>query len=134
MAVTSSADERSTADLLKDFSDQITHLVRDELQLARAELEAKGKRFGFGAGLFGAAGVLAVYAGGALLLSLVLLLALVVPAWVAALIVGVVVAAAAAVLAMAARGQLRKAAPPVPEQTVTSVRQDIKAVKEGARR
>jgi MFS family permease len=138
MAMTSaeqmSTDSRSTADLLRDFSDQLTRLVRDEMQLAKAELEAKGKRLGFGAGLLGLAGVLAIYAGGALLLGVVLLLALVLPAWAAALIVGAAVAVVAGVLALVARGQLRRAAPPVPEEAMSSVRQDIQAVKESARR
>lgn len=138
MAMTSaeqmSTDSRSTADLLRDFSDQLTRLVRDEMQLAKAELEAKGKRLGFGAGLLGLAGVLAIYAGGALLLGVVLLLALVLPAWAAALIVGGVVAVVAGVLALVARGQLRRAAPPVPEEAMSSVRQDIQAVRESARR
>lgn len=125
---------RSTGELLKDLSGQVTHLVRDEIQLATAELQAKGKRFGFGAGLFGVAGVLGLYAGGALVAAVILLLAQVVAAWVSALIVAVVLAVVAAVTALVARNQVRRAAPPVPQQAVGSVRQDIEVVKESARR
>ena len=132
MAVTT--DSRSTTELLKDLSDQLSHLVRDELQLARAELEAKGKRLGTGAGLVGVASVLALYAGGMLLLGLVLLLALAIPAWAAALIVGAAALAVAGVLALVARRRLRQGAPPVPEQAMSSVRRDIETVRESARR
>jgi len=125
---------RSTGELLKDLSDQVSHLVRDEIQLATAELEAKGRRFGFGAGLFGVAGMLGMFAGGSFVAAVILLLAEVVPAWVAAVIVGVALAVIAAVVALVARNQVRRAAPPVPQEAVGSVRQDIQVVKESARR
>lgn len=125
---------RSTGELLKDLSEQVSHLVRDEIQLATAELEAKGKRFGFGAGLFGVAGVFAMYAGGALVAAVVLLLALAMPAWAAALVVALVIGAVAAVIALVARDQVRRAAPPTPQEAVSSVRRDIETVRESARR
>jgi tetrahydromethanopterin S-methyltransferase subunit C len=108
--------------------------VRKEIQLAKAEMETKGRRFGFGAGLFGFAGVLALYAGAALVAAMILLLALAVPAWVAALIVAAVIAVVASVMAVVAREQVRRAAPPTPQETASSIRQDIEAVREGARR
>jgi Flp pilus assembly protein TadB len=125
---------RSTAELLKDLSEQISHLVRKEIQLASAEMETKRRRFGFGAGLFGLAGMLALYAGGALVAAAVLLLALAMPAWAAALIVALVIAAVAAVMALVARDHVRRATPPTPQEAVGSIRQDIEAVREGARR
>src|SRR2546430_2752778 len=89
--------EASTAELVRLAAEQISRLVRDELQLARAEMTVKARRFGTGAGLFGFAGVVALYGVGVLVATLVLLLALVVPAWAAALIVAVVLFAAAGI-------------------------------------
>ena len=74
--------------LVHDLSVQIPELVRSELRLAQAELTEKGKRVGIGAGLFGAAGLLAFFGAATLIATAVLALALVLPAWLAALIVG----------------------------------------------
>jgi len=130
--------ERSTAELVKTAAEQISRLVRDELKLAQAELARKGKHAGLGAGLFGAGGMLALYGVAALLTAVVLLLAYIMPAWLAALIVGVVLFAVAGVLALVGRKQVMRATPPVPEETVRSVKADIDtltdAVKERGQR
>src|SRR5690348_10718686 len=81
--------EASTAELVRLAADQVSRLVRDELQLARMEMSVKARRFGVGAGLFGTAGVVALYGLGVLIATAVLALALVLPAWLAALIVAV---------------------------------------------
>src|SRR5439155_9774684 len=98
------ADDRSTAELVKQASEQISRLIRDELKLAQAELAEKGKRAGIGAGLFGGAGVIALYGVGALIATLIILLDLALPLWAAALIVTVVLFVAAGVLALIGRG------------------------------
>jgi hypothetical protein len=54
--------DRSIADLLKQLSDQTATLVRQELDLAKAELTVKGKRAGVGAGMLGGAGMFGLYA------------------------------------------------------------------------
>jgi hypothetical protein len=127
------ADHASTADLVKLAGEQVSQLVREELALARAEMTAKAKRAGTGAGLFGAAGILALYGLGVLLATLVIALDLVLPLWLAALIVTVVLLVAAGVMALVGRGQVREATPPVPEQAVDSVRADLHTVSEAAR-
>jgi Flp pilus assembly protein TadB len=121
-------NERSTAELVKLASEQISQLVRDELKLAQVELARKGKHAGIGIGLFGGAGVTALYGVAALLTTVVLLLALVMPAWLACLIVTVVLLVVAGVLALIGRSQVKKATPPMPEQAVGSVKADIDAV------
>jgi uncharacterized membrane protein YqjE len=126
-------DQASTAELVKLAGEQISQLVREELALARAEMTAKAKRAGTGAGMFGAAGILALYGLAALLATLVIVLDLVLPLWLAALIVTVVLLAVAGVLALLGRGQVREATPPVPEQAVDSVRADVHTVTEAAR-
>ena len=49
------AADRSAGDLVKDLSEQVSRLVRDELKLAQVEMTAKGKRAGAGAGMLGPA-------------------------------------------------------------------------------
>ncbi|MEU4512428.1 phage holin family protein [Nonomuraea wenchangensis] len=123
-----------TQKLVSDLSEQVSRLVKDELRLARMELTAKGKRAGLGAGLFGAAGTAAFYGGAALVAAVILLLALVMPAWVAAAVVGVVLFVVAAVLGLVGKNQVQRATPPVPEETIASVKADIDMVKERAHR
>jgi uncharacterized membrane protein YqjE len=125
--------ERSTAELVKLASEQISRLVRDELRLAQAELARKGKHAGIGIGLFGGAGVLVLYGVGVLIATAVLALALVMPAWLAALIVTVSLLVVAAVLVLIGRVQMKRAAPPVPAEAVDSVKEDIGTVAEAVR-
>ncbi|GAA4246469.1 hypothetical protein GCM10022255_017800 [Dactylosporangium darangshiense] len=120
--------ERSTAELVRLAAEQISTLVRDELKLAQIELTQKGKRAGVGVGMFGGAGVVALYGVGALLAAVIIGLATVMPAWLSALIVGVVLLAVAGLLALLGRGQVRKAVPPMPQETVAGVRADIDTI------
>jgi uncharacterized membrane protein YqjE len=127
-------DERSAAQLVKQLSEQTSRLVRDEIRLAQLELRAKGKHGGVGVGIFGGAGLVAVYGVWAVLTALVLLLATVIEPWLAALIVGVVLLLVAGVLALLGRKQVRAATPPTPEEAMHNVKRDIDVVKEKARR
>ncbi|HUR06628.1 MAG TPA: phage holin family protein [Nonomuraea sp.] len=123
-----------THKLVNDLSEQVSRLVRDELRLARLELTRKGKRAGFGAGLFGAAGMAAFFGGAALVATVILLLALVLPAWAAAALVAGALFVVAAVLGLIGKNQVKQATPPVPEEAIASVKADIDMVKERARR
>ncbi|PZG17061.1 phage holin family protein [Nonomuraea aridisoli] len=123
-----------THKLVSDLSEQVSRLVRDELRLAKMELTQKGKRAGFGAGLFGAAGMAAFFGGAALVAAVIMLLALVMPGWLAAAIVAVVLFIAAAVLGLTGKSQVKRVGPPVPSETIASVKADIDLVKEKARR
>ncbi|AOS64866.1 phage holin family protein [Actinoalloteichus hymeniacidonis] len=127
-------DERSTAELMGDLSGQLKRLVRDEMQSAVIELRSKGKKMGTGAGLFGGAGLLAFFGAGVLIATLVMLLALVMTPWIAGLVVGAALLLAAGLFAMVGRDKTRRATPPVPEQTMSSVRDDIGTIKGGAHR
>ena len=122
------ADHRTTAELVKLASEQLTTLVRDELKLAQVELTEKGKRAGVGVGMFGGAGVIALYGVGALLAAAIIGLAAVMPAWLSALIVAVVLFAVAGVLALLGKTQVSKAVPPVPQDAVASVKADINTI------
>jgi MFS family permease len=122
-------DEASAADLVKQLSEQTSRLVRQELELARTELTIKGKRAGAGAGMFGGAGILGLYAGGALIAAIIGALSLAMDVWLAALIVAVVLGAAAAIVALAGKKKVQEALPPVPEESVESVKEDVQWTK-----
>jgi hypothetical protein len=126
--------EASTAELVRLAAEQISRLVRDELQLARAEMSVKARRFGTGAGLFGAAGIVALYGVGAFVAALILALALAMPPWLAALIGGGVLFAISGLMALLGRGQFRRAAPAAPEQTLGSVKADVQTVTDAVRK
>jgi uncharacterized membrane protein YqjE len=135
MATPDGADlrERPTSDLLKDLSQQTGALVRQEVELAKAELTEKGKQLGAGAGLLIGAAVVALLALGALTACLIAALASAVATWLAALIVAVVYVAIAGALAVVGRGRIQKAAPPAPEQTIETVKEDVQWAKTRAR-
>ena len=126
--------ERPTKELVQELTAEASTLIRKELALAQIELKEKGKRAGIGGGLFGGAGVLALYGLGALIACAILALATAVDGWLAALIVAVVLFAGAAVAALIGKGQVQQATPPAPEQAIQSVQDDIQTVKEHAHR
>lgn len=121
--------ERPLGELLRMLAQETTDLVRKELELAKAEIEEKGRKAGAGAGLFGGAGVAGLLALAALSAAVILLLDLAMPAWVAALLVAAAWGVAAAVLARSGKQRIDQAAPPVPEQTVESVKEDARWVR-----
>ena len=121
--------ERPTGELLKQLTDQTTRLVRQEIELAKLELQEKGKKAGVGAGMFGGAAALGLYALGALTATIILALATFLQGWVAALIVTVVYGAIAGVLALRGKAQVKQATPPVPEQAVETTKEDARWVK-----
>ena len=57
MADAVEARERPIGELVKDLSSQTSTLVRQEIELARAELQEKGKLAGKGAGMLAGAAV-----------------------------------------------------------------------------
>ncbi len=129
----SAMSDRSIAELVKQLSDQTATLVHQELDLAKAELTAKGKKAGLGAGMFGGAGVFGLYAIGALTACVILALSTAVDGWLAALIVAVVYGAIAGVLALVAKNKVKEGVSPVPEQTVETVKEDVQWTKQRAK-
>lgn len=126
--------DRPVGELVSHAVEQMSRLVRDELRLAQAELAEKGRKAGIGAGLFGGAGMFAVFGLGCLIAAAVLGLAQVVDAWLAALVVGGALLAVAGIAALAGRRNLERAAPPVPSEAIDGLRADVRAVQEGVRR
>ena len=107
--------------------------VKQEIELAKAELAQKGKTAGFGAGMFGGAGLFGVGAFAALTAFFIALLDGAVSIWLAALIVAVVYAAVAGVLALTGKNKVKEATPVAPEQAMDSVKEDVQWAKTRAK-
>ena len=121
--------DRPTGDLLRELSQQTTELVRQEIELAKAEIGEKGKQAGIGVGMFGGAGLFGAAAFAALTPAIIAALDLAMPLWLAALIVTVVYGAVTAVLAQRGKQKVQEAGPPVPQQTTQSVKEDVQWAK-----
>lgn len=121
--------DQSTGDLVKQLSQQVSTLVRQEVELAKVEMADKGKKAGIGFGMLGGAGVAALLGLGSLTTFLILVLDLAMPAWAAALIVTLIWAAVAGVLALQGREKVKEVGTPVPEETAESVKEDVEWLK-----
>jgi len=129
----STISDRSVAELLKQLSDQTATLVRQELDLAKTEFAVKGRKAGLGAGMFGGAGMFAFYAVGALTACAILALSTAMDGWLAALIVTAVYGAIAGALALIGKSKVQQGVPPMPEQAVESVKEDVQSTKQRAK-
>jgi uncharacterized membrane protein YqjE len=124
---------RPVGELLKQLSQETTTLVKQEIDLAKAEMSEKGKQAGVGAGMFGGAGVSGLLALIFLSLAAVAALDTGMRTWLAALIVGVVWSAVAALLALQGKNKVQQATPPAPEQAIESTKEDVQWAKTQAR-
>ena len=125
--------DRPIGELMRELANETTTLVRQELDLAKAEMTEKGKRAGVGAGFLGGAGVAGLLALGALTAFLILVLDGVMPNWLAALIVALVWGAIAGVLYMRGREKVEEVGRPVPEQAQESMKEDVEWAKTRAK-
>ena len=134
MTEPSSVDSASAGELVSRLSNQVSTLIRDELRLAQAELAEKGKKAGIGLGMFGGAGLVALYGVGALIAAAICGLAVPLNPWLAALIVGVVLLAIAGVLALTGKKEVAQATPPAPQEAISGIKEDVRTIKENAKR
>ena len=121
--------EQPVGDLLKQLAGETTTLMRQELDLAKAEMREKAGKAGPGFGMWGAAGVVGLASLGALTAFFVLALDGAMPNWLAALIVAVVYGAVAGILYARGKRRVDEAGSPVPEQTIESVKEDVQWAK-----
>lgn len=128
------SEDRSTGELVKQLSEQVSALVREEVKLAQLEMTRKGKQFGVGAGMISGGGLISLYGVGCLIACAVLAISEALAAWLSALIVGLVLLAVAGIAAQAGKRRLKTAVPPVPVETVDSVKADVAEIKERAQR
>jgi len=121
--------ERPIGEVAKELTSDLSLLVRQEIELAKAEMADKGRMAAPGLGMFGGAGIVALCAAGAITAFLVLVFSLFLPDWAAALIVGAVLAAVAYVLVRQGKERVADAGKPVPEQTIETVKEDVEWAK-----
>src|SRR5215213_5867125 len=115
--------ERPIGEVAKDLSSDLSLLVRQEIELAKAEMTAKGRTAAPGLGMFG------LCAAGALTAFMVLVFSIFLPEWAAALIVGAALAVLAFVLARQGKERVAEAGTPIPEQTIETVKEDVEWTK-----
>jgi VIT1/CCC1 family predicted Fe2+/Mn2+ transporter len=121
--------ERPIGEVAKELTSDLSLLVRQEIELAKAEMTEKGRTAAPGLGMFGGAGIVALCAAGAITAFLVLVFSLFLPDWAAALIVGAALAAVAYVLIKQGKERVAEAGKPVPEQTIETVKEDVEWAK-----
>jgi uncharacterized membrane protein YqjE len=125
--------EQPLGELLKELASETTTLVKQDLELAKAEMREKGRKAGPGFGLIGAAGAVGLLAAGALTAFLVLALDGVMPNWLAALIVAVVYGLIAVLLYVQGKGKVDDVGSPAPRQTIETVKEDVEWAKHPTR-
>jgi hypothetical protein len=121
--------ERPLSEVAQDLTRDLSLLVRQEVELAKSEMAKKGRVAGPGLGMIGGAGVIGLMAAGALTAFLILALSIVLDEWLSALIVGVTLAGAAYVLAKQGKERVEETGPPLPEQTIETVKEDVEWAK-----
>jgi uncharacterized membrane protein YqjE len=111
------------------MGEAVVALARQELRLAKAEMAEKGRTAGPGFGLIGAAGAAALLAAGALSAFLILALDGVMPNWLAASLIALAWGVAAGALYSMGKSRVAKAGPLVPEQAVETLKEDVQWAK-----
>lgn len=121
--------DRLLGEVAKNLTSDVSLLVRQEIELAKAEMAQKARTAGPGIGMFGGAGIVALCAAGALTAFAVLVFSIFLPEWAAALIVGAVLAGLAVVLLRQGKERVADAGKPIPEQTIETVKEDVEWTK-----
>ena len=117
--------DRSLGELAGELTADLSRLMRQEIELAKAEAKQEAKQAAQGAGMFGGGGLAALVGLVFLSLAAVYGLGNVMDLEWAALIVGIVWAAIAAVLMTVGRNRLRQVEPGLP-QTAETLKEDVR--------
>jgi|HubBroStandDraft_6_1064221.scaffolds.fasta_scaffold993499_1 uncharacterized membrane protein YqjE len=129
-ATTDSSAESTNA--IQQLASDITTLIQQEIELAKAELAEKVKSAGIGAGMLSASAVTGLLTLGCLTALMVLLLSLVIPAWAAVLAVTALWGAVTVFLALLGKDKVAAAAPFVPERTIENFKEDMASARRRA--
>jgi Putative Actinobacterial Holin-X, holin superfamily III len=121
--------KRSLIELITSIPTLVTDLVTREIDLLKAEMIAKVKALGIGAGLLAGALVILLGMLGVLLTAAILALSQVMPGWLAALLVAAVLLIIALILGLIGYSVLKKGIPPVPTESIDSLKRDYRAIK-----
>lgn len=122
-------NERSLGQLLTDITNDLSTLLRKEIQLARVETMEKASQATQSIVLMVAGGLVAYTGVIALVIGIIVALANWMPLWVSALIVGVLLAIVGFVLIQSGRNSLKQMSV-MPEKTIESIKEDAEMVKE----
>lgn len=125
-------DNRSVGELFAELSRETVTLVRQEVQLARAEMSQKASRVGRNVGFLVVGGVVAYTGLLALVAAAIILLGNAIPYWLSAALVGVVIAAVGLVLVVKGANTLRQE-DPAPRETVETLKEDREWLRDQTR-
>lgn len=121
--------EPSLGELFLELSQEASSLIRQEVQLAKAEVTRKATRAGKEVA-FMAAGGLVAYAGFlALIAAAIFGVAEFLPLWLSALLIGVIVAGAGYLLLQKGKNGLKEINP-APRRTIESLKEDKEWLKQ----
>ena len=120
--------DRSIGDLVRSLMEDVSALIRGEIELAKLEMRESASKLGAGGALIAVAAVLALFAVGFLLVTLAVLLSLVMPMWAATLCVAIALLVVAVILAAVGREKL-EGARFHPGSAIESVRDDIRMIR-----
>ena len=123
------ARKKSLGELLGELPGLLVTLVKDEIEGLKREITSRLAKLGVGAALFVVAALLGFFALAVLIAAAVLGLATVFQPWLAALIVAGALLIIVAILVLVGVRSIKKGIPPVPEQSVDSLKKDVNAIK-----
>jgi tetrahydromethanopterin S-methyltransferase subunit C len=122
--------KKSVFALIAEIPTLVTDLVQREIELVKTELITKLKALGVGAGIIAAALLVLLAMLGVLLTAAIFALTLTgLPGWAAALIVAGVLLIIAVILGLIGYRILKRGVPPVPTESIESIKRDIRAIK-----
>ena len=116
--------ERPLGELITHLAEQSGTLVQKEIELAKAELDHKGRKAVVALGNYGGAAIATLLGLGALTAAGIVALDRLMPLWLAGVLVGAAWLLVAAALALRAREHLRAIGRPVPE-IMDNLKEDI---------
>jgi uncharacterized membrane protein YqjE len=121
-------DQGSIGEIVSDVTEDLTTLIRQEIDMAKTELKEEGTRAAKGAGMLGGAGLAGYFTVLFLSTTLMFVLDEFLELWIAALIVTVLWGIAAAVLAVIGKKKLQASNPQLP-QTQETLKEDVRWAK-----
>ena len=125
-------DDRSIGELIAELSRETVALVRQEVQLAKAEMSQKASRVGKNVGFLVIGGVVAYTGLLAIVAAVIIVLGGVIPLWLSALVVGLVIAAIGLFLVVKGANTLRQE-DPEPQETIETLKEDREWLRDQTR-
>ncbi|WP_432484694.1 phage holin family protein [Kineococcus esterisolvens] len=123
---------RTAGQLVDELTSDTAELVRAEVRRGQQEMLAKAKEASKGAALLGGAAVLGALAAGTSAAFVVRTFGKVLPAPGAAFLATLLYGGGAAALAVAGLEEIKRVGSLLPEETLASVREDVRAARPGA--